>query len=69
MINLAVPRVCVVPGSSTAHAPLDELRCGRLVFVLDAVGWDNEGHLVFAAALATPTVPFSVVQAASRVQS
>jgi hypothetical protein len=62
MINLAVPRVCVVAGSSTAHAPLDELRCGRPVFVLDAVGRDDEGDLVFAGALATPKVPLFVVR-------
>jgi hypothetical protein len=62
MINLAVPRVCVVPGSSPAHAPLDELRWGRPVFVLDAVNRDDEGDLVFAAALATPKVPFFVVR-------
>jgi len=62
MINLAVPRVRVVPDSSPAHAPLDELRCGRPVFVLDAVGRDDEGDLVFAGVLATPKVPLCVVR-------
>jgi hypothetical protein len=62
MINLAVPRVCVVPDSSPAHAPLDELRCGRPVFVLDAVGRDDEGDLVFVGAPATRKVPFFVVR-------
>jgi 3,4-dihydroxy-2-butanone 4-phosphate synthase len=62
MINLAVPRVCVAPGSSPAYAPLDELRWGRLLFVLDAVNRDDEGDLVFAAALATPEVPSFVVR-------
>lgn len=61
MINLAVPRVCVVPDSSPMDAPIDELRCGRPVFVLDAVGRDGEGDSVFAGALATPKVPFFVV--------
>jgi hypothetical protein len=69
VINLAVPRVCVVPGSSPAHAPLDELRCSRPVFILDAVGRNDEGDLVFAGALATPKVPFYVVRHRSDPQT
>jgi hypothetical protein len=61
MNNLAVPR-CVAPGSSPAHPPLDELRCGRPVFVLHAVGRDDGGDLVFAGAPATPKVQFFVVR-------